>query len=117
MIQSRSLPGHQVSSSLTGGGAQRKLGARFACCVMAPEGQYGREHICLRREFSLIALFVVRSRRIYCLSVRNRGDRLARSPGRVVVAEAPRIRSRMATLKRFRYGRHAYLGGRLCLHK
>lgn len=27
MIQSRSLPGYQVSSSLTGGGAQRKLGA------------------------------------------------------------------------------------------
>jgi hypothetical protein len=27
MIQSRSLPGYQVSSSLTGGGAQRKLRA------------------------------------------------------------------------------------------
>src|ERR1700744_6378475 len=27
MIQSRSLPGYRVSSSLTGGGAQRKLGA------------------------------------------------------------------------------------------
>jgi hypothetical protein len=115
MIQSRSLPGYQVSSSLTGGGVGAQTGCfRFAWCVTAPKEQHGLMRMRPHRGFPAIALFVVRSSRIYCLYCRNWVDGLAASPGRVVVAVAPGIRSRMATLKRFRYGRHAYLDAFTC---
>jgi hypothetical protein len=65
MIQSRSLPGYQVSSSLTGGGVERKLGA-FAIALRFQTAT--RPDACV----PLIALFVVRSSRIYCLYCRNR---------------------------------------------
>ena len=44
----------------------------IACCVMAPEEQYGQVGMRLHRGFPVIALFVVRSSRIYCLYCRNR---------------------------------------------
>lgn len=78
MIQSRSLPGYQVSSSLTGGGAQRKLGAFDS--PVALRFQKGKTARCVCAcivDFPVFALFVVRSSRIYCLFFRNWVDGLA----------------------------------------
>jgi hypothetical protein len=54
MIRSRSLPGYQVSSSLTGGGAERKLGAFDSPVALAPEEQYGQVRMGPHHEFPVM---------------------------------------------------------------